>query len=104
MPPTKPERRRVDFAALAGVFRAAAEPTRARVLLMLGDGDRHVGALCAEVGLSMAAISHHLRLLRLTGLVDFRRDDKRKVYTLTDAGRAIRGAVETLGSQSRRSQ
>ncbi|HMB03427.1 MAG TPA: hypothetical protein VKP69_06765 [Isosphaeraceae bacterium] len=38
----------------------------------------------------MTALSRHLALLRLAGLVVPRRDGQRNVYALTDAGRDLR--------------
>ena len=38
-------------------------------------------------------VSHHVRALRAAGLVRSRRDGKMVMYALTDAGRALLGAV-----------
>jgi DNA-binding transcriptional ArsR family regulator len=45
----------------------------------------------------MVALSHHLAVPRLTGLVEVRRDGQRHTCALTDVGRTMRGAVEALG-------
>jgi DNA-binding transcriptional ArsR family regulator len=41
-----------------------------------------VKALGEEVGVSQPVVSHHLTLLRLGGLVVFRRDGKHNFYSL----------------------
>jgi ArsR family transcriptional regulator len=42
----------------------------------------HVSALCHMLGQSQPAVSHHLTLLRMAGLVGFRRDGKFNYYRL----------------------
>ena len=42
---------------------------------------------------SQNLVSHHLRTLRAAGMVQLRRDGKLAMYELTDAGRALLGAV-----------
>jgi DNA-binding transcriptional ArsR family regulator len=81
---------------MAALFQAAAEPTRAHILLMLGGGERTVDEIGMEVGLSMSATSRHTTRLRHIGLVDFRQDGNRRVYSLTEAGKAMRRTIETL--------
>jgi DNA-binding transcriptional ArsR family regulator len=79
-----------DFRRTAERLKQVSEPTRLRVLLRLGDGERSVGALRSEIAGGMTALSRHLALLRLAGLVVPRRDGQRNVYALTDAGRDLR--------------
>ena len=52
-----------------GVFAALADPTRRRVLELLGDGQRRAGELAAAAGTSAPVMSRHLRVLLETGLV-----------------------------------
>jgi DNA-binding transcriptional ArsR family regulator len=82
-----------DFRRLAARLKQASDPTRLRVLLLLGDGERCVGILHSEIACSMTTISRHLALLRLAGLVEPRRDGQQNVYALTDAGRTLRRVV-----------
>jgi DNA-binding transcriptional ArsR family regulator len=97
-PPAKPERPvPIRAAAMVAIFRAAADTARARILLMLGDGQRTLDEIAAEVGLSPTAFYNHLRLLWSAGLVDLRQDGRRHFCELTDAGRAMASAVATLG-------
>jgi DNA-binding transcriptional ArsR family regulator len=74
-------------------FKQVSELTRLQVLLILDDGERFVGSLSSEIACSMSALSRHLALLRLAGLVVHRRDGQRNIYTLTDAGRNLRSAI-----------
>lgn len=69
---------------LAEIFKALADPTRARILYALTREELCVCDLAALTGLSSSAISHQLRLLRANRLVKFRREAKMAFYTLDD--------------------
>jgi DNA-binding transcriptional ArsR family regulator len=51
------------------IFKALADETRFKVLTLLLTHDLCVGALASRVGVSKAAISQHLQILRKAGLV-----------------------------------
>lgn len=69
------------IAGLADVFKLLADKSRLKILLNLAhDGERHVSALCNLLGQSQPAVSHHLTLLRMAGLVGYRRDGKHNFY------------------------
>ena len=85
-----------DFRRSAARLWQVSDPTRLRVVLLLGDGERSVGDLRAEITCSMTALSRHLALLRLAGLVVPRRDNQRNLYALTDAGRDLRRVVARM--------
>jgi ArsR family transcriptional regulator len=66
---------------LAQVFKLLADESRLRILLALAqDGELHVSALCDMLGQTQPAVSHHLTLLRMSGLVGYRRDGKHNFY------------------------
>ena len=68
---------------LTDVFKLLADPSRLKIVLALAqDGELHVSALCDLLGQSQPAVSHHLTLLRMAGLVGFRRDGKFNYYRL----------------------
>ena len=64
------------------MFDVVAEPHRRRILDLLRQGERPVGVLVAELGISQPAVSKHLRVLREAGLVDVRADAQRRLYRL----------------------
>jgi DNA-binding transcriptional ArsR family regulator len=71
------------LANLTQVFKLLADESRLRILLTLArEGEMHVSALCQMLGQSQPAVSHHLTLLRMAGLVGFRRDGKFNFYRL----------------------
>jgi len=70
------------FDAFASVAAALGSGRRAEIVDVLAQGERSVEELANEVGQSMAATSHHLRLLAKAGLARSRRDGHRVVYRL----------------------
>jgi DNA-binding transcriptional ArsR family regulator len=51
-------------------FTALADPTRRRVIELLGERPLRAGEIAARIGVSRPAMSNHLKALRLGGLVD----------------------------------
>ena len=54
---------------LEGVFLALADPTRLRVIELLGDRARRAGDLATAAGTSAPVMSRHLRILLEAGFV-----------------------------------
>lgn len=67
---------------IASGLSAIAEPSRARVIAYLGQGERCVCDLGTALGLSPALASHHLRVLRSSGLIRERRAGRWVYYAL----------------------
>lgn len=68
---------------LVQVFKLLSDETRLRILLYLArQGEMHVTALCDKLGQSQPAVSHHLALLRVAGLIEARRDGKHNFYSV----------------------
>ena len=68
---------------LVQVFKLLSDETRLRILLYLArEGELHVTALCDKLGQSQPAVSHHLALLRVAGLIEARRDGKHNFYSI----------------------
>ena len=70
------------FDAFASVAAALASGRRAEIVDLLAQGERSVEEIAAETDQSVAATSHHLRLLAKSGLADSRRDGRRVYYRL----------------------
>jgi ArsR family transcriptional regulator len=68
---------------LTDVFKLLADKSRFKIVLALAqDRELHVSALCDLLGQSQPAVSHHLTLMRMVGLVAYRRDGKHNYYRL----------------------
>jgi ArsR family transcriptional regulator len=77
----------IDPTALEGlteIFRVLGDPTRVRILDVLSRGERCVGDLAAQLGVTESAVSHQLRLLRGARIVRARRDGRMIFYSLDD--------------------
>jgi DNA-binding transcriptional ArsR family regulator len=70
------------FDAFASVASALASGRRAEIVDLLAQGDRSVEEIASETGQSMAATSHHLKVLARSGLARSRRDGRRIYYGL----------------------
>jgi rhodanese-related sulfurtransferase len=70
------------FDAFASVAGALASGRRAEIIDLLAQGERSVEEVARETGQSVAATSHHLRLLAKSGLARSRRDGRRIYYGL----------------------
>jgi len=64
------------------IFETLADASRRRILELLRAGERPVGVLVGELGMSQPAVSRHLRVLREAGLVEARVDAQRRLYRL----------------------
>jgi ArsR family transcriptional regulator len=78
---------------LTDVFKLLADKNRLRIVLILAqEGRMHVTALCDLIGQSQPAVSHHLTLMRMVGLVTYDRVGKNNYYYL--ASEHIRALLE----------
>jgi DNA-binding transcriptional ArsR family regulator len=83
----RPGRPRSDrrAATSAGRFAALADGTRRHLLETLAAGDRAVFELMADLDISQAAVSQHLRVLREAGLVTATKEGRNRYYRLRPA-------------------
>lgn len=70
----RPAPRIKDLEALTAVYAALADPTRLRILALLGDGEICVCHIHASLDVPQPTASRHLAYLRKAGLVEARRD------------------------------
>lgn len=69
--------------SLVKLFKLLSDETRLRILYYLTQrSELHVRALCELLGESQPAVSHHLALLRVAGLIERRREGKHNFYGL----------------------
>jgi len=66
---------------LVQLFKLFADDTRLRILhYLMQQKEINVRTICERLGQSQPAVSHHLALLRMAGLIDCRRDGKHNFY------------------------
>lgn len=78
------------------LLKHVSDPTRLQVIMILSEGERHVGALCAQLSQSQPAVSHHLALLRHGNIIAPRRQGKNNFYSLTETGAELAKVVKNL--------
>lgn len=76
------------FEDAAMTFSSLSDGTRLRILWLLCHSTECVSNISAAVGMSNAAVSHHLQLLKRGGLIVGRRVGKEIHYTLADTAEA----------------
>lgn len=85
----------------AGAFEALGDPTRRRILSLLGEGDRSVQEIADALPVSRPAVSKHLRLLKAAGLVAEEPRGTRRIYRLQGEGLgAVRGYLEQVWGEA----
>ncbi|NLM97083.1 MAG: winged helix-turn-helix transcriptional regulator [Halanaerobiaceae bacterium] len=69
---------------LAELFKTIGDPTRIKILYTLSKEELCVCDLSEQLGMSLSAISHQLRILRAHKLVKFRKEGRSVFYSLDD--------------------
>lgn len=69
-------------------FLALSDPSRRRILEMLGSGKKPAGTISAAFAFTPAATSQHLKALREAGLVRVEVNGPRRIYSLDSDGLA----------------
>lgn len=77
-----------DCAQVAEVFKQISDGSRLRILWLLCHCEECVSNIAAAVDMSDPAVSHHLKLLRKSGLIASRRDGREVYYKLADTQQA----------------
>ena len=72
------------FQLVADIFKQLGDTTRIRLFWLLCHCEECVINISAMLDMSSPAVSHHLRLLRSSGLVSSRRDGKEVYYHAAD--------------------
>ena len=74
------------MAGSEAVLRALAEPRRQAMLRLVRDRPRSVGEIGSHFDITQQAVSQHLQVLAGAGLVEVRRDGKRRLYVVNPEG------------------
>jgi ArsR family transcriptional regulator len=86
-----------DIQDLAQTLRILGDPNRLRIVLTLKKQERNVTQLCKKLRMPQPSVSRHLGILRMSGLVQNRRQGKEIYYSLANFQRMKHGrALWTL--------
>ena len=78
------------------IFKGLCDENRVRILKSLQEGEKCGCTLLDEMVIAQSTLSHHMKILVESGLVEFRRDGKWTYYSLSDDG--AREAMQVLES------
>ena len=69
---------------LADLFKVFGDSTRIRILYKLREGEMCVQDIAEELSMTQSAVSHQLKILKMSRLVAGRREGKQIYYRLAD--------------------
>ena len=83
------------------VFKALADPTRLKILECIKDGEKCICEVIPYTGKSQPNVSQHLKVLKIAGLVDERRDGTRillkasnkKIFDVIDSVKKMKAII-----------
>ena len=95
----------VDVRAFSRLFKALGDETRLRIVALLSHGELCVCHLEEALGLSQPKVSRHLAILRMTGVVEHRREGSWVYYKLApqadrDCDHQLRSLVKTFSKRA----
>jgi DNA-binding transcriptional ArsR family regulator len=68
----------------AKIFKALSDPVRLDILNYLRHEERCVCKITPHVKLIQPAVSRHLKILKDCGIIKYRRDGNKRLYSITD--------------------
>ena len=74
----------LNTSELAELFKMFGDETRIRILMSLYNGEVCVQDLVEALSMTQSAVSHQLKILKMSKLVNSRRDGKQMYYSLAD--------------------
>ena len=80
------------------VFKALADPTRLKILECIKDGEKCICEVIPYTGKSQPNVSQHLKVLKIAGLVDERKEgtkillkvSNKKIFDVIDSVKKLR--------------
>ncbi|MEM3536834.1 MAG: metalloregulator ArsR/SmtB family transcription factor [Candidatus Bathyarchaeia archaeon] len=78
----------------AKIFNALADPIRLEILECLRSGEKCVCEIIPHVQVAQPLVSRHLAILKSCGIVKYRKDGNRRLYTIAD--QAIFRLIDSL--------
>lgn len=86
------------FDKVSATFQLISDPTRLKILWFLCHSEECVVNIAAAVDMSSPAVSHHLRVLKQSGLLTSHREGKETYYTLaaTDEAGLVHDIVDRV--------
>lgn len=88
-----------EVAVVAEALKQLGDPTRLRIFWILCHCEECVTDIAAMMNMSSPAVSHHLRILKDSGLITARREGKEMYYTAStgDLAQELHLIIEKIG-------
>ena len=80
----------------SAVFHALSDPIRLEIVKYLRDGEKCVCDIVPHLDLIQPLVSRHLKILKDAGIVRFRKDGTKRMYSIVD--KRIHDVVDALTS------
>ncbi|TGK43481.1 ArsR/SmtB family transcription factor [Leptospira andrefontaineae] len=87
------------YSSLSKYGKALSDPKRIELLDLLVQAEKNVDLLSKEIGMSVAATSHHLQVLKETRLVRDRKEGRSIFYQIEKAGLTIFHTISSIGQE-----
>ena len=81
---------------IATIFKAFCDENRIRILQLLLDGEKCACRMLEEMNITQPTLSHHMKILCDSGIVEGRKEGKWMHYSISSEG--IKAALEYLES------
>ena len=84
------------YILMAEMFKALGDENRLKLLEELKDGEKNAGELLEKLSVTQPTLSHHMKILCDSGIVDSRKDGKWTYYRISEEG--IGELLDIIGS------
>ena len=74
------------YVLMAEMFKALGDENRLKLLEELKDGEKNAGELLEKLSVTQPTLSHHMKILCDSGIVDSRKDGKWTYYRISEEG------------------
>ena len=87
-----------DFQVMAELFKHLGDPTRLRIFWLLCHKEECVAGIASLLHMSAPAVSHHLRPLRVAGLIESHREGREVIYKASEtvAAQTLHSMIEQV--------
>ncbi len=73
-----------DAGRLSELYKVFGDETRVKIMISLAEGEKCVSDIASATGVSQSAVSHQLKILKYSNLVNGKRDGRLVTYALAD--------------------
>lgn len=69
------------------IFKALADKNRLKILEMLKNGEMYADNILSGLDVTQPTLSHHMKILCASGIVEERKEGRRSYYSISDKGK-----------------